>query len=140
MVVAEINNQTMTRLNLCVVYFLSVPETRPPHEHDISNNFWLELSSPNTESSDENMGDTTTHSHEPFFEENSTQINSTTQLGNDVYLHCRVNDLREKMVRMDLLKKFYEKDLENPNMEKVSDVLLTPKVFLLSMPRAQRET
>lgn len=79
-------------------YFLSfiVPETRSPH--DLSNSIWHELSSPYTESSDESVGETTTHVHEPFFEENSTQINVTTQLGSDVYLHCRVNDLREKMV------------------------------------------
>lgn len=74
----------------------TVPETKS--QHDLSNSFWHELSSPYTESSDENVGETTTHVHEPFFEENSTQINVTTQLGSDVYLHCRVNDLREKMV------------------------------------------
>lgn len=71
-----------------------VPETKSPH--DLSN--WPELSSPYTESSDENGVETTTHVHEPFFEENSTQINVTTQLGSDVFLSCRVNDLREKMV------------------------------------------
>lgn len=76
----------------------SVPETRSPH--DLSNSIWHELSSPYAESSDENVGETTTHVHEPFFEENSTQINVTTQLGSDVYLHCRVNDLREKMVSL----------------------------------------
>lgn len=73
-----------------------VPETKSPH--DLSNGYWPELSSPYTESSDENGVETTTHVHEPFFEENSTQINVTTQLGSDVYLSCRVNDLREKMV------------------------------------------
>lgn len=73
-----------------------VPETRSPH--DLSNSFWHEVSSPYPDSSDESYGETTTHVHEPFFEENSTQINVTTQLGSDVYLHCRVNDLREKMV------------------------------------------
>ena len=85
--------------NLFVVFLssLTVPQTRSPH--DLSNNFWHDLSSSAyTESSDENIGETTTHVHEPFFEENSTQINVTTQLGSDVYLHCRVNDLREKMV------------------------------------------
>lgn len=75
-----------------------VPETRSPH--DLSNSIWHELSSPYTDSSDESVGETTTHVHEPFFEENSTQINVTTQLGSDVYLHCRVNDLREKMVSL----------------------------------------
>lgn len=109
MVSVAINNQTLTCWNLCEVYFhLTVPETRPPHEHDLSNNFWHELSSPNTESSDEYMAETTTHVHEPFFEENATQINSTTQLGSDVYLHCRVNDLREKMVRNVCFKILWE--------------------------------
>lgn len=79
-----------------LLFTLPVPQTKSPH--DLSNSFWHELSSPSTESSDENFGETTTHVHEPFFEENSTQINVTTQLGSDVYLHCRVNDLREKMV------------------------------------------
>lgn len=82
---------------MCVISLLhTVPETRSPH--DLSNSFWHESSSPFTDSSDENVGETTTHVHEPFFEENPTQNNVTTQLGSDVYLHCRVNDLREKMV------------------------------------------
>jgi hypothetical protein len=84
-----------------VRFSFAVPQTKSPH--DLSNGFWHELSSPPTESSDENFGETTTHVHEPFFEENSTQINVTTQLGSDVYLHCRVNDLREKMVSKALL-------------------------------------
>lgn len=84
------------------LFNLTVPETKSPH--DLSNNFWHELSSPYTESSDESYGETTTQAHEPFFEENSSLINSTTQLGSDVYLHCRVNDLREKMVRKVLLQ------------------------------------
>lgn len=72
-----------------------VPQTRSPH--DLSNSIWNELSSPNTESSDE-IYETTTHVHEPFFEEDTAELNVTTQLSNDVHLHCRVNDLREKMV------------------------------------------
>jgi hypothetical protein len=94
----------VNRVNLCAVFLLftlTVPQTKSPH--DLSNSFWHELSSPATDSSDENFGETTTHVHEPFFEENSTQINVTTQLGSDVYLHCRVNDLREKMVSKALL-------------------------------------
>jgi hypothetical protein len=77
----------------------TVPETRSPL--DLSNSIWHDPSSPYTEASDEIDSETTTHVHEPFFEENSTQINVTTQLGSDVYLHCRVNDLREKMVSRD---------------------------------------
>lgn len=104
----------------------TVPETKSPH--DLSNSIWYELSSPNTESSNEVVGETTTHVHEPFFEENSTQVNVTTQLGSDVYLHCRVNDLREKMVST--TRNFHhESDLENVKMRKVYDVLLTPKKF-----------
>jgi hypothetical protein len=48
---------------------------------------------------EEEVEETTTH-HEPypFFEEEQTQINETTQLGSDVYLHCRVQNLGEKTV------------------------------------------
>jgi hypothetical protein len=113
----------VNRVNLCAV-FSTVPQTKSPH--DLSNSFWHELSSPSTDSSDENFGETTTHVHEPFFEENSTQINVTTQLGSDVYLHCRVNDLREKMVSKErklpaiqLRKCLHETDLENLKMRKV---------------------
>lgn len=75
------------------IYFhILVPETKSPY--DIT---WHELSSPFTESNAENVSETT-HAHEPFFDELSAQINVTTQLGSDVILHCRVNDLREKMV------------------------------------------
>jgi hypothetical protein len=71
-----------------------VPETKSPY--DIS---WHEYqSSAYTEANVENASDIT-HIHEPFFEETSSQINVTTQLGSDVVLHCRVNDLREKMVK-----------------------------------------
>lgn len=111
-----------------------VPETKSPH--DLSNSFWHELSSPYTESSDENVGETTTHVHEPFFEENSTQINVTTQLGSDVYLHCRVNDLREKMVSKAgvVARKFRsrKRDLESLKMRKVSDVPLTLQTLCFS--------
>ncbi|XP_077287197.1 zwei Ig domain protein zig-8-like [Arctopsyche grandis] len=34
----------------------------------------------------------------PFFEEPYNMTNVTTQLGQNVYLHCRVNDLRDKTV------------------------------------------
>src|SRR5690349_19954049 len=73
-----------------------VPEERLQHE--VSNSDWHEASSTYPDSSDVNSGETTTLVHEPFVEQNSTQINVTTQLGSDVYLHCRVNDLRQKMV------------------------------------------
>lgn len=133
----SICNQRQTCWNLDVFYFLAVPETRPPREHDLSNNFWHELSSPNNESSDENMGETTTHVHEPFFEENSTQINSTTQLGSDVYLHCRVNDLREKMVSKVLLKVLSQSYGKSKHGKSFRSAINTPKVCLLSIPRAQ---
>lgn len=111
-----------------------VPETKSPH--DLSNGYWPELSSPYTESSDENGAETTTHVHEPFFEENSTQINVTTQLGSDVYLHCRVNDLREKMVSRALngianptktSSNFYVCLIQCLKMRKVFDVPRTPQ-------------
>lgn len=110
-----------------LLFTLTVPQTKSPH--DLSNSFWHEVSSPSTDSSDENYGETTTHVHEPFFEENSTQINVKTQLGSDVYLHCRVNDLREKMVSKVRLPSeeslctlpiyLHETDLENLKMRKV---------------------
>lgn len=76
--------------------FGTVPETRSPYESYLP---WHELSSSSyTEVNAENVSETALI-HEPFFEENSTQINVTAQLSNDVILHCRVNDLREKMVR-----------------------------------------
>lgn len=48
---------------------------------------------------EEEVEETTTH-HEPypFFEEEQTPVNETTQLGNDVHLHCRVQNLGEKTV------------------------------------------
>lgn len=48
---------------------------------------------------EEEVEETTTH-HEPypFFDEESTQINVTAQLGSDTYLHCRVENLGEKIV------------------------------------------
>lgn len=120
-----INKQNWISLSIANVrrflFDLIVPETRSPH--DLSNNFWHELSSPFTDSSDEFIGETTTHVHEPFFEENSTQINITTQLGSDIYLHCRVNDLREKMVsKVFFLQIINHRDLENVEIGKVSDV------------------
>lgn len=64
--------------------------------------FWHSISSDAElldEELDEEFEETTTH-HEPypFFEEEQTQVNETTQLGNDVYLHCRVQNLGEKIV------------------------------------------
>lgn len=73
----------------------TVPQTKSPH--DLSNSIWNELSSSATESSDESF-EVTTHVHEPFFDEELMEINVTSQLADDVRLHCRVNDLREKIV------------------------------------------
>lgn len=49
---------------------------------------------------EEDEGDETTTQHEPYpyFEEEQTHLNETTQLGNDVFLHCRVQNLGEKTV------------------------------------------
>jgi hypothetical protein len=63
--------------------------------------FWHEFSSPFTDMPDEEPDEseeTTTQDPYPFFEEAITSINVTTQLGNHVNLHCKVNDLREKTV------------------------------------------
>lgn len=40
----------------------------------------------------------------PFFEEAYNMTNVTTQLGQNVYLHCRVNDLKDKTVKFSILK------------------------------------
>lgn len=68
----------------------------------IPKSFWQEFSSPFTdppvEEEAEDYTDTTTHEPHPFFEEPTSSVNLTTQLGNHVYLHCRVNDLRGKTV------------------------------------------
>ncbi|KAG5682189.1 hypothetical protein PVAND_011557 [Polypedilum vanderplanki] len=74
---------------------LIVPETKSPYDA-----LWHELSSsyPYTENSNAENASEATLIHEPFFEETSSQVNVTAQLGSDVILHCRVNDLREKMV------------------------------------------
>lgn len=74
----------------------TVPQTKSPHE--LSNSIWNEFSSPITETSDESFYEVTTHVHEPFFNEELLDINVTSQLADDVRLHCRVNDLREKIV------------------------------------------
>ena len=73
-----------------------VPETKSPYDVP-----WQELSSPYpyTEAHTENASETALV-HEPFFEEVSSQANVTAQLGSDVILHCKVNDLREKMVSL----------------------------------------
>ncbi|CAG2057960.1 unnamed protein product [Timema podura] len=64
----------------------------------LPNNFWLEFSSPFTESYDEltELEVTTTPEPLPFFEDAANSTNVTTQLGSSVFLHCRVNDLRDK--------------------------------------------
>ncbi len=85
---------------------LDPKQQQPPFQvpkfwHSISSNVDEHLDDIGDE---ENVGkdETTTH-HEPlpFFEEEQTQVNETTQLGNDVYLHCRVSNLGEKTVRED---------------------------------------
>lgn len=45
--------------------------------------------------------DSTSHADDsfPFFEDDDVFRNVTAQLGNDVYLHCRVNDLADKTVQ-----------------------------------------
>ncbi|EAT47775.1 AAEL001127-PA [Aedes aegypti] len=68
----------------------------------IPRHFWHDISSPYTELPDDDIEEeseeSTTHDPYPFFDETNMTANVTTQLGNDVYLHCRVNDLRERTV------------------------------------------
>lgn len=64
--------------------------------------FWHSISSDAElldEDLEEEVEETTTH-HEPypFFDEEQAQLNETTQLGSDVNLHCRVQNLGEKIV------------------------------------------
>lgn len=79
----------------------TVPKKSQPLGFEVPK-FWHSISSDSEllgEELEEEIEETTTH-HEPspFFEEEQTQINETTQLGNDVYLHCRVQNLGEKIV------------------------------------------
>lgn len=65
-------------------------------------NFWQEFSSPFTdtpEDEDAEITETTTHEPFPFFADPYTTVNVSTQLGSNVHLHCRVNDLQGKTVR-----------------------------------------
>lgn len=89
--------------------FFLVPKQQQQHQQPLGfevPKFWHKISSSNAENldaedieEDEEGVETTTH-HEPFpfFDEEQTQVNETTQLGNDVYLHCRVQNLGEKTV------------------------------------------
>lgn len=64
-------------------------------------NFWQEFSSPFTDIPDaeelENI-QITTHEPCPFFADYQTTINVSAQLGSNVNLHCRVNELQGKTV------------------------------------------
>ncbi|KNC23569.1 hypothetical protein FF38_02835 [Lucilia cuprina] len=62
-------------------------------------NFWQEFSSPFTDTPEDEeleITETTTHEPFPFFADPFTTVNVSTQLGANVYLHCRVNDLQGK--------------------------------------------
>jgi hypothetical protein len=87
----------------------SVPKQQQPPLGFQVPKFWHSISSNadenlDDETGDEEEGDETTTHHEPlpFFDEEQTQVNETTQLGNDVYLHCRVQNLGEKTVSIKL--------------------------------------
>lgn len=47
---------------------------------------------------DEEKEETTTHEPYPFFENETLTTNVTAQLGSNVYLHCRVNNLGKNTV------------------------------------------
>jgi hypothetical protein len=68
----------------------------------LPKNFWYEFSSPFTESYDDltEPEPKTTPDPLPFFEDHANSTNVTTQLGSSVYLHCKVNDLRDKTVSL----------------------------------------
>ncbi|XP_071449764.1 zwei Ig domain protein zig-8-like isoform X2 [Hetaerina americana] len=81
-------------------------------------NYWFEFTSPFTEAYEDESGvvgrgrgmgrlededeevveESTTPEPLPFFEDFANATNITTQLGNTVFLHCKVNDLRDKTV------------------------------------------
>lgn len=69
----------------------------PKFWHKISSNV-ENLDVEDIEEDEEGVETTTQHEPFPFFDEEQTQVNETTQLGNDVYLHCRVQNLGEKTV------------------------------------------
>lgn len=85
------------------MYFSVPKQQQPPLGFQVPK-FWHSISNADEnlddETGDEEEGDETTTHHEPlpFFDEEQTQVNETTQLGNDVYLHCRVQNLGEKTV------------------------------------------
>ncbi|KAJ9584366.1 hypothetical protein L9F63_021293 [Diploptera punctata] len=82
----------------------AVRQAHKPHSSDtfdeISKTFWYEFSSPFTESYDEftEAEPKTTADPLPFFEDHANSTNITTQFGSTVFLHCKVNDLRERTV------------------------------------------
>jgi len=84
-------------------YFLYFPALKT-HSGDpfdnLPKNFWYEFSSPFTESYDDltEPEPKTTPDPLPFFEDHANSTNVTTQLGSSVYLHCKVNDLRDRTV------------------------------------------
>jgi len=84
-------------------FFLCFPALKT-HSGDpfdtLPKNFWYEFSSPFTESYDDltEPEPKTTPDPLPFFEDHANSTNVTTQLGSSVYLHCKVNDLRDRTV------------------------------------------
>lgn len=79
------------------------PKNLPVPEFQVPKSWYNHLPAPdidiNEEELEEDVEETTTH-HEPypFFDEEGTQANVTAQLGSDTYLHCRVENLGEKIV------------------------------------------
>lgn len=86
--------------------FVSDINSKPKDQLDmLPKPFWHDLSAPFTDIPDgdefeDEPQETTTHDPYPFFEEPSTMANVTTQLASNVVLHCKVNDLRGKTVRV----------------------------------------
>lgn len=63
----------------------------------INGPFWHEVFTEVYDDPEEDIS-TTTSEPLPFFEDDASTNNVTAQLGNRVYLHCRVHDLGEKTV------------------------------------------
>lgn len=89
-------------------FSISVIKTQQSDQIEIlpqnSRVFWHDFSAPYTDfpemEFDDESEEITTSDPYPFFEDASNTANITTQLGSNVYLHCKVNDLRGKTVSL----------------------------------------
>jgi hypothetical protein len=84
---------------LCSLFAALKTHSGDPFD-SLPKSFWYEFSSPFTESYDDltEAEPRTTPDPLPFFEDHVNSTNVTTQLGSAVFLHCKVNDLRDRTV------------------------------------------